>query len=297
MSDPSMSQFNKLTAVKVWWTSIYRCPSVLGRQVLNRGSLVSRVFLTMLMLIVSEVGAGIFTLACASSLLPQLSVSGVDAPVVELTQGDVTSRLHIPTGFFMDIDELYDEVYVMDLDGNGVDEVIFHLAKGSVNSCSRVLKYDGVDGLLHELKFAGGELCNIKEVNGHLVSSYRVGGAWVEDVYDFVDGYPRLIVSDACIGCGEVQRRELTPSGSYTQFLVSDGETYSERKPIVAQIRSVKAKIYASPDVAAVTKKYLVRGDRIKIVGYEQSDQCWLEFRYFAFSASEGWLRCSDVGI
>lgn len=194
-----------------------------------------------------------------------------------------------------EIDGLYDEVYVKDLDGNGMDEVIFQMAEGSVNACSRVLKYDAVDGLLHELKFAGAGLCNIKEEMGHLVSSYRVGGAWVEDIYDFVDGNPRLIVSDACIGCSEVRRRELNSSGSYTQLLVSSGENYKQRKPLVGKVRSVKARIYASPLNSAVTRKYLVRGDEVTILGYQQSDELWVKFRYMASVATEGWIKCSDV--
>jgi hypothetical protein len=231
----------------------------------------------------------------ANASLPQISISGQDILTVKLTQGGVTTMLPVSSQFMNDIDGLYDEVYVKDLDGNGIDEVIFQMAQGSINSCLRVLKYDAVDGLLHELKFAGAGLCNIKEEMGHLVSSYRAGGAWVQDVYDFVDGNPRLIVSDACIGCSEVQRRELTSSGSYTQLLVSNGESYKERKPLAGKIRSVKASIYASPLTSAVTRKYLVRGDEIAILGYQQSDELWVKFRYVASTPTEGWIKCSDV--
>ena len=231
------------------------------------------------------------------ALLPTLKVeSRVPLSLSVFDQGP-SYDLSLPGVFIREVEDLYDEVHIEDLTGDGVGEVIFHLEGGGVNSCSRVLHYSSGDRSLSELVFGGGGLCNFKIWNGSVVSSYKDGAAWVDDVYIVKSGRADLKISDRCVGCGEISRKEYRPDGTFIRSLVSDDINFDQRSVLTAKVASLKAWIFPSSGATQSTKKYLIRGDEITLLGVDKTrEEGWVEFRFSGKTITEGWLICSDIG-
>ncbi|WP_166359589.1 hypothetical protein [Pseudomonas akapageensis] len=208
-----------------------------------------------------------------------------------------SQSLSLPADFMHEIEGVYNDVYIEDISGSGVGEVVFRLAGSDVNSCSRILYYSKAERSLKELVFDKGGLCNFRVQHGYVVSSYREGAAWNENVYKINDGKVSPIISDSCIGCGEVQRKEHRQDGSFVRILVSDNADFEKRTPLTADVVASRAEIFSSPEAAQPTKKYLVRGNKVVLLNFNQSrsGETWVEFRYSGIGTVEGWLKCSDL--
>lgn len=199
--------------------------------------------------------------------------------------------------FMRDVFEMYEDVSVEDITGDGVAEVFFRLEGRGANACYKVLTYIERNRSLDELLFSGGDLCNYRVESGRVVSSYKNGAVWIEDVYFFRGGRFLIELSDSCLGCGEVTRRAHRRDGSFSTFLVSDDMSVEARAPFVAEVKSLRAWVFSSPEAAGPTEKYLMAGDKVTFLNVESvGGEEWVEFRFSKDSDPEGWLRCSDVG-
>lgn len=228
--------------------------------------------------------------------LPVLVVNSLNPLAVSVSEKGRSYDLPLPIKFMHEVEGVYDSVYIKDLTGNGVGEIIFREAGGGGNSCSRVLYFSGNDRSLSELIFNGGGLCNFKVQHGYLVSSYRDGAAWGEDIYILQAEKALIKISDRCVGCGEVRRKEYHPDGSFVRLLVSDNIDFEKRAPLIANVASLRAWIFSSPGAEQPTNKYLVRGDKLTLLGFDHArGEDWIEFRFSGNTITEGWLKCSDV--
>jgi hypothetical protein len=236
-------------------------------------------------------------MAYAGGLPPALKVESSHPPVLSVLDQGVSYGLSLPTAFMTEVEGVYDEVHIEDLTGDGIGEVIFRLGGEGVNSCSKILYYNSSDRSLKELVFKRGGLCNFKVQNGYVISSYRDGAIWVEDIYIVNDGRADIHISDWCVGCGEVRRVEYRWDGSSIGYLVSDNVGFEKRAPLVSKVISSQAKIFSTPGAAHSTKKYLIRGDRITFLGFENVlGEDWAEFRFLGEKTTTvGWLRCRDL--
>ncbi|WP_447754244.1 hypothetical protein [Pseudomonas nicosulfuronedens] len=193
------------------------------------------------------------------------------------------------------IGEVYSNVSLKDIDGDGVVEVVATMESNSVNVCSKVYKYEAKSNSLIELKFSGGNICNAREESGYLVSSYRDGGVWKEDFYRFKNGMVNIYYEDSCVGCGEVVRTEFTSSGKL-QYLVTDSEDFKGRLPVVVDVSSNKAVIYSDLEPLKLTRKYLVEGDRASVLEFgSHGGEDYAKIRFKGKSITEGWIKCSDA--
>lgn len=226
----------------------------------------------------------------------RVSVTGDGPPVIFIHEAGQSTPLPIPAFFMSEVNQIYQSVDIEDLDGDGGGEIIFHMAGGGVNSCARVLRYDSNVRQLVELHFQKG-LCNFKIEDGLLISAYRQGAVWNEDIYKMEGGTARLEISDTCVGCGEVRRTTFNGDGSLTRNLVSDNENFRLRLPLVATVIALKAKIHSLPDDRNVTKKYLVTGDTVAILKFYEKDSNWVKVRFSGAVTTEGWLRYSDIAF
>lgn len=235
----------------------------------------------------AQAGRGVPVLSIESELPVRISVyeDGKHYPLV------------LPADFMDEVIELYDEMYLVDLTGDGVGEVVFRLETNGVNVCSRVLRYIEGNRSLVELSFNGGYLCNFKISNGYLVSAYRDGAIWNEEFYSVGGTKAILNISDGCVGCGEIKRKIYQPDGSFVRSLVADAVDFEKRIPLTAKVSSPRAKIFKSPEVSQSTKQYLVQGDEVMFLDFESvgHGDGWVEFRFVGVVTTEGWLRCSDV--
>ncbi|WP_339436419.1 hypothetical protein [Pseudomonas sp. EL_65y_Pfl1_R32] len=232
----------------------------------------------------------------ASGSLPVLEVESRSPLKLSVFEQGKSYDLSPPSDFMREIEGVYEDVHVEDLTGDGIGEVVFDLAGGRVNSCSRVLHYTDSDRSLSELVFSGGGLCDFKVRHGYVVSSYKDGAAWAEDVYVVKDGKVDIKISDRCVGCGEVVRKEYHPDGSFVRLLVSDDVDFEKRIPLITKVASLQAWIFSSLGAAQPTGKYLIRGDEITILGGGKArGEEWVEFRFSGRATTEGWLKCSDL--
>lgn len=220
-------------------------------------------------------------LVCGGGSFPKLVVERDKPLALSVSESGKRYDLSLPVDFMAEVEGAYDGVSIKDLDGDGVGEVIFHLVGGGVNSCSKVLYYTESQRSLNELFFNKGGLCNFKVRNGYVVSSYKEGAEWVEDVYSIKNGKSEIKVSDRCVGCGEVRRKEYRPDGSFVRLLVSDNADFEKRVSRIVKIVSLRARVFSSPGVGFPTNKYLMRGDKVTLVGFDYTlSEDWVEFRF-----------------
>lgn len=230
---------------------------------------------------------------------PILRVESIHPIELSVQLNEKKSQLSLPVEFERGIAGLYRDVYVEDLNGDGVKEIVFRMEEGGVNACSRVLSYGGAEKGLSELIFGESGLCNFKVRDGYVISAYREGALWKEQVYRISDGLAVLKVADSCVGCGEVKREIHGADGSISRLLVSDGYAYESRLPLSAIVFSSRASIFTSPEASAQTEKYLVEGNKVILLEYSMGvdNEEWYEFRFSGAENIGGWIRCGDLDV
>lgn len=203
----------------------------------------------------------------------------------------------IPPNVTMETEGIYVDVSLDDIDGDGSDEIIMtHKAEGGVNSCSKVYRYDPGGNSIMEINFSGGDLCNYRKEEGYLISKYRDGSVWIEDIYKVDANSARIIFTDSCLECGSILRKEYKSKGGLKEYLVFDREHLSDRKPMFFQVISRRAEIFETPDLSRPSTKYLVRGDKILVTEISIVDgSAWVKFIFCGKVTSRGWLKCSDL--
>lgn len=238
----------------------------------------------------------VFSSVAYAGSLPVIAIESRLPLRLSVFDGVASFDLPVPKDFIGEVEGVYDEVYLQGLTGDGVAEVIFHLNGEGVNYCSRALYYNSDGQFLRELVFGKGGLCDFKVRNGYIVSSYKDGAAWVEDVYAAKGEKVSIKISDRCVGCSEVSRQDYRSDGLIIKYLVSNNVDFEKRTALVASVASLKARIFSSPEATRPTKKYLVRGNRISLLSFENvSGEDWVEFRFLGKSIIEGWLKCTDL--
>ncbi|WP_223593749.1 hypothetical protein [Pseudomonas sp. A-R-19] len=233
----------------------------------------------------------------AESSLPVIKIDARTPLAISVSLQENSYSLPLPADFTRQIEGLYSDVYIEDINGDGIGEVIFRLEGGDVNTCSKVLHYRTDSNSLTEMDFGDGALCNFKIENGYILGSYRYGSTWSEYVYRIRDGIVKLEILDSCVGCGEIKRKVYHSDGSVTRLLVSDSLDHERRMPLSATISSARAVIFSSPETSKHTKKYLTQGDEVTLLDFlkDNDDRDWIEFRYSGAAVTEGWLKCSDL--
>lgn len=238
------------------------------------------------------------------SLLNKCSAAGQVSKVVVhskfplsvfVLQDGLLHQSIIPNAFLEEIEGVYEDVHVEDLDDDGVGEIVVELAGSQVNTCYRVLRYSTQNKTVSEVDFYGKNLCGYRGKDSKVISAYRQGAMWFEDLYELKDGAAKLISSDSCIGCGAVNRKIFQSNGSITQLVVSDAASYEGRQPLAVKVLVPKAMIYKYPEPLKPTKRYLVKGDEAVIVGFDEKFPKWVEIRYSGAILSEGWMKCRDL--
>lgn len=233
----------------------------------------------------------------AESSLPVLRIDARKPLAISVYIQGRSQQLTLPPKFLKDAEDLYGDVYIRDLNGDGIGEVIFPLEGGNVNNCSKVLHYRVIDNSLSELIFDAGDLCNFKIGQDYVISSYRDGSVWKEYIYRFREGLAKIEVIDNCVGCGEIKREVYNPDGSVARLLVSDNVDFRLRVPLMTSVTSSKAIVFSSPENPKKTKKYLVGGDEIMLLDFFKDDdgEDWVKFRYVGVVVTEGWVKCTDL--
>jgi hypothetical protein len=228
----------------------------------------------------------------------QLIIRSYDPFLVFYAKNGEQRPVFVPKHVVKEVQGMYGQIDLVDLDEDGVKEIVasFVGEYAAINRCSKVYRYSVRKNTLSELKFNGGLLCGYRKEDGFVVSSYKDAGVWVEDVFRMVSGVPVIKYRDSCIGCGEISRVSYDDHGGSTKYLVLDSQRLKDRGSLYFDIFSSRAVIFERPDSVSVTKKYLVRGDRVLATAFDYFDnQIWIGFRFVGRVVAEGWIKCVDV--
>lgn len=235
-------------------------------------------------------------IALAIETAPVVKVESRSPLSVSLLERGVKHNISISKKINDEIEGVYTDLHLQDLNGDGVHEVVATLENhGGVNQCSKAYVVNLSDYSLDNLVFDSGPLCNYKIYHKYLISSYREGAIWREDVYKIEGRTAQVVFADSCIGCGEVVRRKYDLRGNYFQYLARDSRDFEKRSPILAIVSSMRAEVFSSPVV--LSRKYLTRGDKVIVIQVDdsRSDISWVKFRYEGEIITDGWVKCDDI--
>lgn len=176
------------------------------------------------------------------------------------------------------------------------NKYIFLSSESDVNKCSVI--FNVKDGQVESIPPAGedGKLCNILEVNGNIVSSYRDQGVWFNDIYQISSEKTWvLLFSDSCADCHQIKRTYYTNGAISRVELMSEGDNYSIRKPLSGVVLVQKAILYSMPDEQKKLKAYLVKGDVFKLSDMSD-DGFFYRINYVSSSGKEKvyWIKSDD---
>ncbi|WP_201699684.1 hypothetical protein [Paraburkholderia hiiakae] len=204
----------------------------------------------------------------------------------------------VPTGDLKRaIDDGYEHISIVDIYKNGNQEV----AATSAGECSRFFIFNRAIHVFSILRFVGNgrDICNYKINGNHLISSYKLDSKQYEDVYEFRNGAYQLVLSDGCVGCDQVTRSAYKNGRLYEKLLVTNQNNYTQRRPVTSSVRADRAWLYSEPSNTSRTKMYLVKGDRVQLLEFNDVDGFWYFVKYI--SKSDGalmkWVKCENISI
>ncbi|NQD91323.1 hypothetical protein HP532_01490 [Pseudomonas sp. CrR25] len=198
------------------------------------------------------------------------------------------------------ISDGYSEITLEDLTQDGRPEIILtHSEEGSVNTCSEVYQYKEELNTIIHINNLHNQLCNYSTKNDSVISSYRSGAKWHEDIYKVKDNSLVLELTDSCIGCNYIDRTIYHSSGKSEHLLVTDNLDYALRNPISTKVITQKAMLYNEPRTDHITKMYLITGDEVILTNFAstEDDSFWYKIRYVTQKGKviRAWLKCADI--
>lgn len=229
-----------------------------------------------------------------------LSVSGSGASLsITACHEGACQTVTPPERMLNAVGQGYSDISLEDLTQDGVSEIVLtHGAEGNVNTCSKVYRFDSELKELLPLSGLKNPLCNHSIQGDHLISSYRSGAIWYEDIYKIGKKDISLIHSDSCIGCDYVRRAIYLDGAKTDTLLVANNLDYRLRTPILTTVVSPKATLYSKPAIENATKMYLIRGDEVALMD-DASDPSnfWYKVRYATKKGTlvNAWIKCEDL--
>jgi hypothetical protein len=219
---------------------------------------------------------------------------------ISVCQENVCKTITPPQDMLDSISDGYSKITLEDLTQDGLPEVVLTYAEeGIVNTCSEVYQYSAKLNAIHHMNNLQNQLCNYSIKNDRIVSSYRGGAKWHEDIYKIKDNVLVLEFTDSCIGCDYIDRTIYLSNGKTDHLLVTDNLDYRLRTPISTTVISPKAMLYEDPRTNHITKMYLVKGDKVILTDFTatEDNSFWYKIRYITQKqkAINAWLKCIDI--
>lgn len=195
------------------------------------------------------------------------------------------------------IDDGYEHLSIVNIYKDGDLKVV----ATSFGGCSTFFSFNQLTRAFSTLYFQGNgkDICNYKIEKNHLISSYKLDSKQYEDVYELRNGAYWLVLSDGCVGCDQVTRSIYQDGRLSSELLVTNRKNYSQRRPVTSSVATDKAWLYSAPSNASKNKIYLVKGDVVQLLKFNDADGLW----YFAKYLSKGngavlkWVKCEDLVI
>ena len=184
-----------------------------------------------------------------------------------------------------------------DLDDDGIPEVLVPLTANAVNACVAAFRYAPTTKDLQQIDFAGGALCSPSRKGRFLISKYRSEGRWIEDIYAIENREFKIVISDSCLDCNWVFRKEYRNDTLIDSYLVSNAPSFKNRSKLLGAISAASTIIYKAPDKNTSSNFSLRQGDTISIKNIENRDD-----QYFVEIESSdtqkiigGWIECEAL--
>lgn len=180
-----------------------------------------------------------------------------------------------------------------DIDGDNVPE-IFLSSEGMVNKCNEYHKFDATNLSLDLLKVndVALRLCNYRRFGDFLISNFRSGPQWNEEIYRVNNGI-EFLFKDICTGCDYVKRVYADGRAE----MVSQSDLFRDRKKLKIRVVADKTFLYSEPNKK--TKMYLIKGDVADVVDYSYGDEEWFDCVYTASNGKKinKWVVATDVEV
>ncbi|MBD2792406.1 hypothetical protein [Xenorhabdus szentirmaii] len=200
----------------------------------------------------------------------------------------------IPDTAKNEIDNGYESISMAEILGN---EYLLVSTLGSVNRCSKMYPVKNGIILSEYIKFGETkEVCNITSIEGNIVSSYRDGAKWYEEVYHLdIHGKTDLKLKDSCVGCDRVNRIIYKNGEAIDHVIVSDGDKYTDRYPLKAMINK-KSYFYKKPEGKYKSKMYLIENDTVWLKKSNEGEKYfYIIYKRNGESNIEGWLLADSL--
>lgn len=204
--------------------------------------------------------------------------------------------LMLPASTQKFISKGYEDIEIKEINNN---RYLFLSSRNDVNKCSVVFKID--DNQIESAPSAGesGSVCNVSEINGKVVSSYRDQGMWFDDIYLVSSGkHWTLLFSDSCTDCQQVKRTYYKNGIENRTELLSGGDNYSSRKPLKGVIIVQKSSLYSQSDEHKKIKSYLIKGDTFILTDMSE-DGDFYQINYTSQSGKNSlyWIKTDSFDL
>jgi len=187
------------------------------------------------------------------------------------------------------------DIYLQDLNNDEIPEVIVRSLEHPVNDCVQVFSYRATSKSLEEIEFQARNLCNVVKTDSHLVSRYRSGAKWIEDIYAIENNGFSLLFTDSCIGCGWISRKEYRAGGYSDQYLVANVENFSGRSFFLAKISNASTEVISALDGRSTLVGKLKKGDEVKILEVmEKNGMIFVRVENHPHKI-KGWIMCDEI--
>ncbi|MGE6531122.1 XAC2610-related protein [Pseudomonas sp. NPDC077382] len=232
----------------------------------------------------------------------KLVLTGSPSSPVKICKQEECQRIGFPNGMHDSIANGYSDTSLEDLTGDGIPELILtHTEEGSINTCSAIYRYDSTRISFVKFKGFSKPICNYILEDSHIISSYRSGAKWHEDIYAIESGDPVLKVTDSCLGCNYIERTIHLPEDKVEHLLVTNDSNYNQRVPLSTVVTSPKAILYKAPSFNQATTMYLVTGDKVILTDFTETERnsFWCRIKYVTAKDKiiQAWISCNELDI
>lgn len=223
------------------------------------------------------------------------TLSIVENNKVLTCESDSCRPIQISGSLASAIKEEYNQISTVDLFHNGHNEIV--VTHEGANSCSRFFSYNAAKGRFSELHFSNKDICGFKVVGDTLISVAKDGTKLRQDIYQKDGNTFRLRFSDNCYGCDQVSRTVYDHDAAVDRYLVDGASDYGRRKPLFSTVSAGKASLYGDHSLSSTTHLYLVKGDRVQLLEFNNDDASMYYIRYFGKNGRkfQDWVRCEDL--
>ncbi|WP_407294402.1 XAC2610-related protein [Stutzerimonas zhaodongensis] len=233
---------------------------------------------------------------------PKFVLTGLPLSPVKICNQEDCERIGLPKGAQDAIADGYTDAALEDLTGDGIPELILtHADEGSVNSCSAIYRYDSTQSSFVNFEAFSKRICNYTLEAGYIISSYRSGAKWHEEIYAIESGNPVLKVTDSCLGCDYIERTIHLPEDKVEHLLVTNNPNHNQREPLSTIVTSPKAILYKAPSLDQATTMYLVNGDKVILTDFTETESnfFWYKIKYVTAKDKviQAWISCDKLAI